>query len=191
MSSDAPRLLFNLPRISHLVCGGFCDVSGWGFGSEALGRFVPSGMSVQFTTCLQEKPHRERLLLETSRRFPLFHLKIGRTFALFTIWQASLLLGLLGLAGVTYILIVFWLASYRLPGYQLVLSDWLWYTLLPLVSYSALVVAALLLPSHPVLALFIIAVVTLLLLFIGILNVWDVVTYTTIERPRQEHTSQN
>src|SRR5437764_5236026 len=58
------------------------------------------------------------------------------------LWPAGLLLGLGGLVGVIYILIVLWLARHRLGEYQLVLSDWLWYTVLPLVSYSALVVAA-------------------------------------------------
>ena len=38
------------------------------------------------------------------------------------------------------------------------------------------------LPSQPVPALFVIAVVTMLLLFIGIRNAWDVVTYTAFER---------
>ena len=38
------------------------------------------------------------------------------------------------------------------------------------------------LPSQPVLALFVIAAVTMLLLFIGIHNAWDVVTYTAFER---------
>jgi len=79
-------------------------------------------------------------------------------------------------------LIVLWLARNRL-NYQLVLSDWLWHTVLPLVSYAGLVVvAAILLPSQPVSALFVIAAVTMLLLFIGIHNAWDVVTYTTIQR---------
>jgi hypothetical protein len=45
-------------------------------------------------------------------------------------WHAGLLLGLAGLAGVTYMLIVLWLARHRLD-YQPVLSDWLWYTVLP------------------------------------------------------------
>jgi hypothetical protein len=83
--------------------------------------------------------------------------------------------------GLTYMLIVLWLARHRLH-YQPVLSDWLWYTVLPLVSYAALVVAAIVLPSQPVPALFVIAAVTMLLLFIGIRNAWDVVTYTAFER---------
>ena len=107
------------------------------------------------------------------------------------LWNAGLLLGLLGLAGVTYILIVLWLARHRLGEYQPVLSDWLWYTVLPLVSYTALVVAAILLPSQPAPALFVIAAATMLLLFIGIHNAWDVVTYTAFERSRPQDTSQD
>ena len=79
------------------------------------------------------------------------------------LWNAGLLLGLAGLGGVIYVLFVLWQARHRVEGYQLVRSDWLWYTLLPLVSYTALVVAANLLPSHPAPALFIIAAVPVLL----------------------------
>ncbi len=107
------------------------------------------------------------------------------------LWPAVLLLGLLGLAGVTYILIVLWLARHRLPGYQLVRSDWLWYTVLPLVSYTALVAAALVLPSQPAPVMFVIASATMLLLFIGIHNAWDVVTYTAFERSQPQNTSQD
>jgi hypothetical protein len=78
-----------------------------------------------------------------------------------------------------------------LVGYQLVLSDWLWYTLLPLISYIALVVAAILLSIYPGPALFVIAAVTMLLLFIGIRNAWDVVTYVAIERSQPQNTSQD
>ncbi len=108
-----------------------------------------------------------------------------------TLWTAALLLGLAGLAGVNYVLIVLWEVRYRLVGYQLVLSDWLWYTLLPLVSYTALVIAAILLPIYPGPVLFLIAAVTMLLLFMGIHNAWDVVTYIAIERPQPQDTSQD
>lgn len=107
------------------------------------------------------------------------------------IWNAALLLGLSGLGGITYILIVLWLARQRLADYQPVLSDWLWYVVLPLVSYIALVVAAMLLPGTPALALFVIAAGTMLFLFIGIHNAWDVVTYTAIECSQPQNTSQD
>jgi hypothetical protein len=107
------------------------------------------------------------------------------------LWTTALLLGLAGLAGVSYVLIVLWDVRHRLVGYQLVLSDWLWYTLLPLIAYTALVVAAILLPIYPGPVLFIIAAVTMLLLFMGIRNAWDVVTYMAIERSQLQDTSQD
>jgi hypothetical protein len=114
-----------------------------------------------------------------------------------SLWEASLLLGLAGLGGMAYLLFMLWEAAHRLragyqaAGYQLALSDWLWYTLLPLVSYTALVVAAILLPSFPALVLFVIAAATMLLLFIGIHNAWDLVTYLVIDYPQSQHASQD
>ena len=107
------------------------------------------------------------------------------------LWTAALLLGLAGLGGVSFVLIVLWEVRHRLVGYQLVRSDWLWYTLLPLISYTALVVAAILLPIYPERVLFSIVAVTMLLLFMGIHNAWDVVTYLAIERSQPQDPSQD
>src|SRR6267154_3989129 len=85
-----------------------------------------------------------------------------------------------GLGGATYVVIVLRRAR-RQTDYQPVMEDWLFHTVFPLVSYTALLVAALLLPGHPAPALFVIAAATVLLLFIGIHNAWDNVTYTAIE----------
>jgi hypothetical protein len=54
--------------------------------------------------------------------------------------------------------------------YISVLEDWLWHTILPLIAYIVLVIAAVLLPSDPTQAMFGIGAVTILLLFIGIHN---------------------
>jgi hypothetical protein len=107
------------------------------------------------------------------------------------LWNAALLLGLSGLGGMTYVLIVLRRARRLQTNYQPVLEDWLWYTVFPLVSYTALLVAAILLPVHPAPALFVIAAGTVLLLFIGIHNAWDVVTYIPFERPQPENKSQD
>ena len=106
------------------------------------------------------------------------------------LWNAGLLLGLSGLWGATYVIIVLRRAR-RQTVYQPVLEDWLWHTVFPLVSYTTLVVAAMLLPGHPAPALFVIAAGTMLLLFIGIHNAWDVVTYTALERSQPQNTSQD
>ncbi len=96
------------------------------------------------------------------------------------LWQASLLLGLTGLWGASYVLIVL-RRVHRQTHYHPVLEDWLWHTILPLVSYTAFVVAAILLSLYPVPSLFAIAAGMVLLLFIGIHNAWDNVTYIVLE----------
>jgi len=107
------------------------------------------------------------------------------------LWNAGLLLGLAGLGGMSYVIIVLRRARRRQIGYQPVLEDWLWHTVLPFLSYTALVVAALLLSVYPASALFIIAAATLLLLFIGIHNAWDNVTYLALELAAPQNTSQD
>ncbi len=106
------------------------------------------------------------------------------------LWNAGLLLGLSGLGGMIYVVIVLRRAR-RQRDYQPVLEDWLWHTVFPLVSYTALLVAAMLLPGHPAPALFVIAAGTVLLLFIGIHNAWDNVTYIALELSRPQNKSQD
>ncbi len=106
------------------------------------------------------------------------------------LWNAGLLLGLTGLWGVTYVVIVVRRVR-RQTDYQPVLEDWLWHTVFPLVSYTALVVAAILLPGNPAPALFVIGAITVLLLFIGIHNAWDNVIYIAIELSRSQNKSQD
>ena len=96
----------------------------------------------------------------------------------------------MGLWGVIYVFIVLWEIHHRL-SYQMVLSDWLWYTILPLIAYTAFLVAGIVLPFSPALPLFVIAAGTLLLVFMGIRNAWDVVTYMAIERSQPQDPSQD
>jgi hypothetical protein len=106
------------------------------------------------------------------------------------LWNASLVLGLSGLGGMIYAVIVVRRAR-RQTDYQPVLEDWLWHTVFPLLSYTALLVAAMLLPGHPAPALFVIAAGTVLLLFIGIHNAWDNVLYITLELSQPQNKSQD
>ncbi len=106
------------------------------------------------------------------------------------LWNASLLLGLCGLGGVVYIVIVLRRTS-RQTDYKPVLEDWLWHTVFPLVSYITLVVAAILLIGNPVPTLFAIGAATVLLLFIGIHNAWDTVTFIVVEYSQPENKSQD
>jgi len=90
-------------------------------------------------------------------------------------------LGSCGAAGVVYAVMIV-LRTRRQTGYTPVLEDWLWHCMLPLMAYSALVVAAIVLARHVSSSLFTVAAAVILLLFIGIHNAWDTVTYILVER---------
>jgi len=67
--------------------------------------------------------------------------------------QVGAMLGFTGIYGVVYVLRVLYLAK-RLTVYRPELEDWIWYTILPLVSYVVIVASAVLLPSAATRALF-------------------------------------
>ena len=90
------------------------------------------------------------------------------------------LLGLAGLFGLVYLLRVMYLTK-RLTVYRADLEDWFWYTILPLIAYGSILAGAIMLPANAVNALFALAAGVLLLIFIGIRNAWDIVTYLAIE----------
>lgn len=96
-----------------------------------------------------------------------------------TLTNPGLALGVTGLAGLLYGAVVIRRAR-RQTGYKPVFEDWLWHGILPFLSYLGLGVAGFLLPSDPSPALFGIGAATLLLVFIGIHNSWDTVTFITI-----------
>ena len=101
-------------------------------------------------------------------------------------WVAgpSLNLALCGAAGVGYILNAIRHAR-RPTGYQPDTEDWFWYAVLPLASYFALFLTGLCLRAHTQGFLFLLAGIALVLLFTGIRNAWDTVTYIAVtRRPR-------
>ena len=95
-------------------------------------------------------------------------------------WQgigaAAVCWGLLGLGGVVYSVIV----ARRLKvqtTYQPVFEDWLFHSLLPFAAYATLAASACVARPQAHRAMFGVAAAALLLLFIGIHNAWDAVTY--------------
>jgi len=100
--------------------------------------------------------------------------------------SAALLLGACGAAGVGYTAIVTRRARQQ-TGYRPVLEDWVWHAALPFVAYATLFGAALALARHATGALFLIGATALLLLFIGIHNAWDTVTYVAVARVGEGH----
>src|SRR5262245_57201002 len=90
-------------------------------------------------------------------------------------------MGACAVAGVVYGVIVVRRAR-RQTSYQPVLEDWVWHAILPLVAYGVMTVAAAGLTFDVRDALFAVAASALLLLFIGIHNAWDTVTYLAVDR---------
>jgi hypothetical protein len=93
--------------------------------------------------------------------------------------------GVLGLMGSVYSFIV----ARRMraqTAYKPVLEDWLFHALLPFAAYATLAGAAWVIRSYAVEALFAVAAAALLLLFIGIHNAWDAVTYHVIAKGKKQ-----
>jgi hypothetical protein len=98
--------------------------------------------------------------------------------------RVALVIGLYGGGGLLYTLITF-LRARSLKSYRLVFEDWLWHVGLPLASYALALGAAYFIRDYPHRSLFVIGFSALMLLFIGIHNAWDAVTYITIELGRK------
>jgi hypothetical protein len=99
---------------------------------------------------------------------------------------AAVLWGLVGLAGIGYEIIV----ARRMRGqtaYEPEFEDWLCHVLLPFAAYTMLVGSAYAARSNVGGALFGVGAAALLLLFIGIHNAWDSVTYHVFVRKREQH----
>jgi hypothetical protein len=96
--------------------------------------------------------------------------------------SAGLAVALTGLAGVAYDVVVIRRARGDLE-YKPVLEDWIWHTVLPMIAYAVLFLAGAFLTHHPLDAPFFVGGAVVLLVFIGIHNAWDAVTYITLVRP--------
>lgn len=97
----------------------------------------------------------------------------------------DVLWGLLGIFGTVYSLIV----ARRMrtqTAYQPVLEDWFFHALLPIASYATLAISAVVAHFEAHLALFLVAAAALLLLYIGIHNAWDTVTYHVFVNRRKD-----
>jgi hypothetical protein len=99
--------------------------------------------------------------------------------------SAGIAIGLTGLAGLVYTSVVIRRAREQ-RGYHPVLEDWIWHVILPLIAYGTLLVLGFTLLGHPESWLFIIGAMALLLLFIGIHNSWDTVTYIAVQQQDED-----
>jgi len=91
--------------------------------------------------------------------------------------------GLIGAGGVVYVVVVH-RRMHRQTTYQPVLEDWLFHALLPFLGYAVLAISACFANAHPRPVMFVVAAASVLLLFIGIHNAWDTVTWHVFTRRR-------
>ena len=105
------------------------------------------------------------------------------------IGPAAVLLGIAGISGLVYSVIVTH-RTRRQTAYKPEFEDWLFHVLLPFAAYATLALSAYAARSHARQALFGVAVAALLLLFIGIHNAWDAVTYHVFVKKREHEESQ-
>ena len=87
-----------------------------------------------------------------------------------------------GVLGIVYTFVVLRRARTQ-RHYAPVVEDWVWHTILPTLSYSAMLVAGATLGSSSTGSLFAIGGALLMLVFIGIHNAWDTLLYITVEFP--------
>jgi hypothetical protein len=97
----------------------------------------------------------------------------------------SRVLLVLGAGGLVYAGVVTRRAR-RQTAYQTVAEDWLWHLILPAAAYGLLLASAILMRTRAGSALFGVAATALGLLFIGIHNSWDTVTYVVTEAGRRQ-----
>jgi hypothetical protein len=69
----------------------------------------------------------------------------------------------------------------RQRDYKPVLEDWIWHAALPILAYAALLYAGINLHRVSMDAQYLVGGAVLLLVFIGIHNAWDTVTYVTMQ----------
>jgi hypothetical protein len=101
-----------------------------------------------------------------------------------TMTPLALLLAIAGVGGVVYAMIIA-RRSRRQRAYQPVFEDWLFHVILPACAYATLIAGGYLVRATAAAGLFVVAAAVMLLLFIGIHNAWDTVTYLVLIK-RQE-----
>ena len=103
---------------------------------------------------------------------------------------AAVVWGAIGVYGVAYVLIVFRRMRTQ-TAYQPEFEDWLFHMVFPLLAYGTLAASAVAIRLHAAASLFGVGGATLLLLFIGIHNAWDAVTYHVFSLRRETNPGRN
>jgi hypothetical protein len=94
----------------------------------------------------------------------------------------SLGFGITGAAALIYVAVIAASIGKVSKGYVPVLEDWIWNAVLPAIAYGALFAVALLIWRRPEQSMYGAAAVSLLLMFIGIHNAWDIAVWNTLHK---------
>jgi hypothetical protein len=90
--------------------------------------------------------------------------------------------GIVGALGLIYVGVIAAGMSEVRKHYIPVREDWLWNVIMPAVVHGVLLAVALLLRRGVELGLYLVAAMTVLLLFVGIRNAWDVAVWTSMNK---------
>jgi hypothetical protein len=104
-----------------------------------------------------------------------------------SVMNLSIGFGAAGLAGMTYVGIITTRMVKVFESYVPVLEDWLGNSILPALAYGALFAVAFTITHRPEQSLYVVAAVSLLLLFVGIHNCWDVAVWNTTRKERDKN----
>jgi hypothetical protein len=96
------------------------------------------------------------------------------------VWSLSAGFGAMGLAGLIYGGVIGAGMRRHRGEYVPVREDWMWNVILPTLVYGCLLAMALLVWHRPAQTLYGVASLTLLLLFIGIRNAWDIAVWMSL-----------
>ena len=94
----------------------------------------------------------------------------------------SLGLGAAGTAGVAYAAFIAASIGRIKSDYVPVREDWIWNVILPALAYGTLIACAFILWRRPEESLYAIAAASVLLMFVGIHNAWDVAVWNSVRK---------
>jgi hypothetical protein len=95
----------------------------------------------------------------------------------------SLAFGCVGCGGLAYVVFVAANIGQLSQSYMPVREDWIWNVLLPAIVYGTLLAMAFLIWRRPQVSMYGVAAVSVLLMFIGIHNAWDIAVWNSIRKP--------
>ena len=103
-----------------------------------------------------------------------------------TVLSLSLGVGVVGFAGLAYIVTIA-ASIHRLKGdYNPVFEDWLWNVILPALCFCVLLSMALLFQVRPKQFLYGVAGAIMLLMIVGIHNAWDIAVWNSVNKKSEE-----